>query len=83
MIPGIFTLQMLSWRHRLQDVVHKLDTGSGRNSLNYKLLLSLETAQNKPRTQTVSVQTKITNPHGKELLEFQNQEFTLQWVLST
>ena len=82
MIPGIFTLQMLSWRHRLQDLVHKLDHVPGRYSLQYKLLLSSDLARNLPQTKTVSVQTTLSNPNGHEITEFKHSDFQLQWVLT-
>ena len=82
LLPGIFNVQMLSWRQRLQDIVHTPRSCSGYSSLNYTLLLSFETANGFPKSRSVAVQTKLTNPNLNELLEFNQRSFELKWVLT-
>ena len=81
LLPGVFNVQMLSWRQRLQDIVHTPHFLSGHSSLNYILAVNFETANGFPATRTVAVQTKISNPNVDELLEFHQRSFELQWVL--
>ena len=81
LLPGIFNVQMLSWRQRLQDIVHAPTLHSGYSSLNYILPLNFETANDLPTTRSVAVQTKLVNPNLNELLEFHQRAFELKWVL--
>ena len=81
LLPGIFNVQMLSWRQRLQDIVHTPCCFSGFSSLNYILPLSFESANGFPKSRSVAVQTQLTNPNLNELLEFNQRSFELKWVL--
>ena len=81
LLPGVFNVQMLSWRQRLQDIVHAPNLCSGYSSLNYLLPLTFETANNLPTTRSLAVQTKLANPNLDELLEFNRRTFELKWVL--
>ena len=83
MIPGVFNIQMLSWRSKLQDLIHDPDQFLGCNSLQYKLQRSRLDTLGLPTTRTVAVQTKITNPNADHILEFVSKDYDLQWVLSS
>ena len=83
LLPGIFNVQMLSWRQRLQDIVHAPNLNSGYSSLNYVLPLDFESANGLPKTRSVAVQTKLVNPNLDELLEFNQRVFELKWVLKS
>ena len=81
LLPGVFNVQMLSWRQRLHDIVHNPAFVSGCNSLNYILPLSVETAYGLPMTRSIATQTKLANPNSDDLLEFHQRQFELKWVL--
>ena len=83
LIPGVFNLQMLSWRARLQDIIHIPSDFVGFSSLQYPLPLDFETANDLPKKQSVATQTRLTSPNSNQILEFQNREFELKWTLSS
>ena len=82
MIPGIFNLQMLSWRQKLQDILHNPGIVTGFSSLEYPLLLSVEVANGIFTKKSIGTQTTLTDPNGGNILEFKNNRYRLQWVLS-
>ena len=82
MLPGVFNLQMLSWRHTLQRLVHENeDNLLGNIGLQYKLLLSHDVAVGNATTRSVEVQTDLVNPNSPNILEFVNKEYELKWSL--
>ena len=85
LLPGVFNVQMLSWRQKLQDIIHapmKIHASfSGYSSLNYILPLSFETANGLPTVNTVATQTRLVNPNSNEIVEFHKRDFRLRWVL--
>ena len=83
MLPGVFNLQMLSWRQKLLDIVHNPNLITGYSSLKYQLPLSFELANELPTSKSVAVQTKLTNPNSNEILEFVHKDFQLKWVLDS
>lgn len=87
LLPGVFNVQMLSWRQRLQDIVHAPQeihaSFSGYSSLNYVLPLSFEVANGLPTIKSVATQTKLVNPNSNEITEFHTREFRLKWVLQS
>ena len=76
LLPGVYNVQMLSWRQRLQEMVH-CEGFLGSQNLNYKIELSREPAC----SISVASQTKLTNPNSDRLLEFEHPEYELKWVL--
>ena len=82
LIPGVFNLQMLSWRARLQDIIHIPSNFVGFSSLQYLIPLDFEEANELPKSNSVATQTRITAPYSNQILEFQNREFELKWTLS-
>ena len=83
MLPGIFNLQMLSWREKLQSIIHDPEHLLGSRSLQYKLPLSSEVVNGIPTTRSVAVQTVLQNPESGQLLEFVPKTFELEWVLKS
>ena len=82
MLPGVFNIQMLSWRHTLQRLVHENDENLlGQIGLQYKLLLSHDIAIGNAITRSVAVQTDLVNPNSPQILEFVNREYELKWSL--
>ena len=81
MIPGVFCVQMLSWRSKLQDIVHHPVPFAGFSSLQYTLPLSLDEYNNVPSKVSVGVQTKLVNPNVNQIAEFHQRQFDLDWVL--
>ena len=81
MIPGVFNLQMMSWRQKLQDVLHNPQLITGFQSLEYPLLLSAEVANGISTKKSIGTQTALTNPNGGDTLEFNQKRYRLQWVL--
>ena len=82
LLPGVFNVQMLGWRQKLQMIVHNPSLPSGRLGLQYELKLSKQVAENLPLVKTVATQTNIVNPNQPNLLEFQTRNFELVWALS-
>ena len=80
MIPGVFNIQMLSWRQRLHDILYNPQIITGYSSLQYQLLLSAEHSDGTARC-SVGVQTALTNPNASSILEFNQKRYRLQWVL--
>ena len=81
LLPGVFNVQMLSWRTKLQDIVHHPVPFVGFSSLQYNLHLSFETYNNVPSKATIAVQTKLVNPNSNHIAEFHQRQFDLDWVL--
>ena len=81
LLPGVFNVQMLSWRQKLQDLIHNPRLNSGFSSLQYTLPLSIEISNGVPVRKTVGTQTTLCNPNSDELLEFHHKEFHLKWTL--
>ena len=82
MLPGVFNIQMLSWRHTLQRLVHENDENLlGQIGLQYKLSLSHDIAIGNPITRSVEVQTDLVNPNSPHILEFVSKEYELKWSL--
>lgn len=82
-LPGVFCIQMLSWRQKLADVLHNPQILTGYSSLEYLLPLSTAVIKGLDRTRSVAVQTKIVSPHPNEMLEFSRKQFQLKWVLDS
>ena len=78
-LPGVYNTQMLSWRHRLQEMVH-CKGFLGSQNLNYLLKLSLESIS-EPASVNTATQTRLTNPNQDHLLAFVNPTFDLKWTL--
>ena len=76
LLPGVYNVQMLSWRQRLQEMVH-CEGFLGSQNLKYELKLAEEPAT----SVSVASQTKLSNPNSDRLLEFMHPEFELKWVL--
>ena len=88
LIPGVFNVDMLQLRQRLQDYLHgpmhskvyKMQT------LEYPLKLAPEVYR-APSTRRNSLkaskgtQTDLINPTQGELLNFNNRQYTLGWIL--
>ena len=80
MVPGVFCIQMLSWRQRLHDILYNPQIITGYSSLQYTLLLSME-HHNGTSRRSIAVQTTLSNPNADTLLEFKQKHYRLQWVL--
>ena len=76
LLPGVYNVQMLSWRQRLQEMVH-CKGFLGSQNLNYEIKLTNEPAC----PVSVASQTKLANPNSDRLLEFAHPEYELKWVL--
>ena len=81
LLPGVFNVQMLAWRQRLQELIHEPGTICDFSSLNYPLKLNVDEANNLPRSATVATQTALSNPNCDRILEFCKTKYTLRWVL--
>ena len=81
LMPGVFNVQMLSWRQRLQELVHEPGNISGFSSLNYPLKRSAESISNVPAFKTVATQTILSNPNTDGILEFLHKQYQLRWTL--
>ena len=80
MIPGVFNLQMLSWRQRLHDILFNPRLTCPFNTLRYPLRLASDNQQGVP-LRTSGTQTVLTNPQADHSLEFSRKEYDLRWVL--
>ena len=83
LLPGVFNVQMLSWRQRLQELVHVPASLSGYSSLNYMLKLSADMVDNKPVKTTVATQTALSNPNMDRITEFVRTKYRLAWILES
>ena len=81
MLPGVFNVQMLYFRQRLQDMVHNPMSVSGYNSLQYVLPVRQCEVEGKPSTISTATQTELVNPNSSGILEFHKREFLLRWTL--
>ena len=81
MLPGVFCVQMLHFRQKLQDMIHNPTSFSGLYSLQYPLPVHECTVQGLPLTVDCVTQTDLVNPNGSNILEFNQREFCLQWTL--
>ena len=81
MLPGVFCVQMLHFRQKLQDMLHNPPTFSGLYSLHYPIPVLECTVQGLPSSVTCATQTNIVNPNGCNTLEFNQREFCLRWTL--
>ena len=81
MIPGVFNLQMMSWRQKLHDVLHNPRLITGFQSLEYPLLLSVEVANGISTKRSIGSQTTLIDPNGGDILEMNPKRYQLQWVL--
>ena len=81
MLPGVFNVQMLYFRQRLQDMVHNPMSVSGYNSLQYLLPTRQCEVEGKPTAISTATQTELVNPNSSNILEFNKREFLLRWTL--
>ena len=81
LLPGVFNVQMLSWRQKLQDLVHNPNPLSSYSSLQYRISLSPDTVNDRLPVRSVATQTSLVNPNSNDLLEFKKRVFHLKWTL--
>ena len=81
MLPGVFNVQMLYFRQRLQDMVHNPMSVSGYNSLQYSLPIRQCEVDGNPTAISTATQTELVNPNSSNILEFNKREFLLRWTL--
>ena len=88
LIPGVFNLEMLQVRQRLQDYLHGPQHCKNFKfqTLEYKISLAPEVYRSPSIRKTSAkvskgTQTEILNPTQGELLNFNNPQYTLEWVL--
>ena len=81
MLPGVFNVNMLYFRQRLQDMLHNTALFSGWNSLKYPLLATENDVKGIPSTRSITTQTNLVNPNSNEILEFNQRQFHLTWTL--
>ena len=82
LLPGVFNVQMLSWRQNLQDIIHSPAHFVGFSNLQYKLPRNFEAVNDLPQYLTVASQTSLTSPNSSSVLEFQKRQYELKWTLN-
>ena len=80
MIPGVFNLQMLSWRQRLHDILFNPQLTCPFSTLQYRLHLAVDHVPGVP-LRTIGTQTDLSDPRSSHILEFKQKNYDLCWVL--